>query len=121
MDWELKKRYRAAVDTVAHGLAQAGPTPTERAEREHHVTTSGRTPWNGAGISTRTAPAHQDCAGGCSVADDPEHPRHAGHSHGCGTHSPRHCGGRMWASRYRASLVSRTDTTDRIAHKGWTR
>lgn len=121
MDWKQKQRYRAAVDTVAHGLAESGPTPTERAEREHHAITSGRTPWNGSGISTRTAPAHQDCAGGCAVADDADHPRHAGHATGCGSHSRRRCGGRFWSSRYGANLVSRTDTTDRLARKGWTK
>jgi hypothetical protein len=121
MDWTIKQRYRTAVDVVAHGLATAGRTPTEKAKQEHHATASGRNPWNGAGISARTAPAHQNCLGGCSMADDPEHPRHAGHATGCGSHGPRRCGGRYWSSRFRASLVVNTSWTAAIARKGWTR
>lgn len=120
MDWNHKKRYRAAVASVARGLA-GGPTPTERAEFEHLAAISRRTPWNGPGITERSRPAHAYCAGGCSVAGDPEHPHHLAHAHGCGTHSQKRCGGRYWAGRYGAGQVIKTDWTDRIARKGWTR
>lgn len=120
MNWNHKKRYRAAVEAVANGLA-GSLTPSERAEAEHQATMTSRTPWNGAGISERTRAPHLYCVGGCAVADDPEHPRHAGHQHGCGTHSRRRCGGRYWAGRYGASLVMNTTWTAAIAKKGWTR
>ena len=120
MDWNHKKRYRAAVDSVARGLA-SGPTPTERAESEHTAALTRRTPWNGRGISDRTQHAHAMCAGGCAAAGDPEHPRHLQHSEGCGTHSRRSCGGRWWASRYSNALVAKTDATERLTRRGWTR
>lgn len=120
MNWDQKKRYRAAVETVACGLA-GSTTPTERAESEHAAALTRITPWNGPGISERSRPAHAYCDGGCSVSGDPEHPHHLTHAHGCGTHSGRRCGGRAWASRYRAGLVVKTDWTDRVARKGWTR
>lgn len=120
MDWDRKQSYRAAIESVAHGIA-GKLTPTERAESEYQAAMTRRTPWNGSGLSDRTRHPHAYCAGGCGVAGDPEHPRHIDHACGCGTHSRRRCGGRWWAGRYANSLVLKSDATQLLARKGWTR
>lgn len=121
MDWNHKQRHRAAVESLARGLAGTGPTPTELAAREYAAATSGPNPWNGRGISERTRRAHLYCEGGCGVPNDPDHPLHRDHAEGCGTHSRKRCGGRWWSNRYPMSLVANTDATLLLSRKGWTR